>query len=529
MGTGFVAPTEVERGVVIKTHPDYVAQYRRLRFARENYEGSGGYAPYISDIKILDTQPDDEQAGTFDVNKADRTHLFRHPREKEKFTRRVIMAYPTNVIKKALSMILGYVTKKQPVYDDYPKTVKDWMSKVNAGGDTWEQFKESEIFPALGYYGWLPTIFFYPPTKSETEEQRKAAGGELSVEVICPENIIDWKWKPEGQYEWLKIKTEVDRTGPLDENPVLVDRYTWYTQEGWWAVEDTEKQGGSKVKLPVVEYGKYENGLPIVVWQLKGGAMTADCDATQRELYNVNSLIQEQERETCFAMLRAPDQGASTPRVKSSGSDNVWWFPPDSRHPPEWMAPPPHVLEHLMAKREVLTAEIIENMGLDFDEGGGQTGMAFQFKMSKIVRLLQGIANSFSRGETRALARVALEKKTPLKDNVRCIYPDEFDARDVEKLQDSLERILDRSKSTSAKIDADYKLTLAGLGDVDEEKRTTYLKEMEEGWKAAKEDADNMGDLMDAAGDARERLDGEQGPKLPDEGARDVQADGGSR
>lgn len=511
----------INRQVAISEHPGYPEQYRRLRFGRENYEGSGGYAPYVHDVTIADTPPDDEKPGSYKIDKSQRTHLFKHPREKEKFSRRVIMAYQSNVIKMALSMMLGFITKKQPTYDPYPKPVKDWMSKVNAGGDTWEQFKEYEILPPLGYYGWLPTIFFHPPTDTETKGQQEAAGGALTVEVICPENIVDWILRPDGSFDWLKVKTEVDRTGPLDGKHATLDRYTWYTQSGYYAVEDD----GHTSELPIVAQGTYSNGLPIVVWRLRGGALTADANAVQRELFNVNSLIQEQERGTTFAMLRMPeDKGGGEARVIAVGSDNVLRYPYDSHHAPEWMAPPPHVLAHFMAKREALAEEILANMGLDFDKGGGQTGMAFQFKMSKIVRLLLGIANSLSRGETRCLARVAMEHSVAIEDKVFVKYPDEFDAKDVEKLMDGFERIMSLSKSITARVDADFGLCAAGLGDMDEEKRSTIKKEAEEGWKAAGIADDNQGELELQAAEARAR--GEL-PDPDDEDADDIQAQPG--
>ncbi len=519
----FLAPTKVDRQVTISEHPQYLAQYARLRFSRENYEGSGGYAPYVKDVKVADVPPDDEKAGTYRIDTNARTHLWRHPREKKKFERRFVMAYLTNVIKRALSMLLGYLTKQQPLYDEYPQPVKDWLSEVNTAGDDWEQFKEHEILPPLGYYGWLPTIFFHNPTDTETVGQQEEAGGRLSVEVICPENIIDWRLRSDGSFEWLKVKTQVDRTGPTDGKHALVDRYTWYTQDGWWAVEDDKV---SK-ELPVLkdDSGAYSNGLPVVVWRLRGGALTADADATQRELFNIASLIQEQERGTAFAMLRAPS-ASSTDRMKNVGSSTVWWFPHDATNVPEWMEPPGHVLEHLMAKLQHLVEQILENMGLDFDKGGGQTGMAFAFKMSKIVRLLQGIANSLSRGETGCLKRVALELGEKLGPKVRVIYPTEFDAKDVEKHMDGLERILDRSKSSFAKEEADYKLCTAGLGSMDEEKRKKIRKEVKGGWEADDIDADNQGELELQAEEARKR--GEK-PDPDDEDAKAVQADGGAR
>jgi hypothetical protein len=226
-------------------------------------------------------------------------------------------------------------------------------------------------------------------------------------------------------------------------------------------------------------------------------------------------------------MIRAPFKNqADIDRVKAVGSDSVWWFDYEAKHVPEWMEPPGDVLAHLMLKAATLAQEILENMGLDFDKGGGQTGMAFQFKMSKIVRMLQGLANSLARSETRCLARVAMELPTTLDDKVRVVWPSEFDAKDVEKELESLGLILERTASVTAKIEADYRMVLAAVDDMDEAKRTAIRKEIEEGRKQDEIDEDNRGELELQAAEARAR--GEL-PDPDDEDADDLQTDGGAR
>lgn len=517
----FIAPTSVSRDLIKKEHPAYSELYRHLRFGRESYEGSGAYAPWMDDVTVADRQPDDQQQGTLSPNDSRRTYLFRHPREKKKFERRVMMAYLTNIIKRAVRMIMGFLTKKQPIYDKYPKSVKDWMSSVNEAGDTWEQFKRSDILTPLSYYGFLPVIFFHLKTDGAvTAYQQIADGGDLQADIINPENIVDWALGPGGEYLWLKVKTKVDLTKPQDKEQVLVDRYTWYAQDGWFAVNDVQ---GSASDLVVMEgdSGSWPTGvMPIVTWRIKGGPLTVDATAVQRELYNISSLIQEQERETTFAMLRAPGgmpEGNS--RTITGASDNVFWFPEESRHPPEWMAPPPHVLAHLMAKRAVLIEEILESMGLDFDEGGGTTGVAFQFKMSKIVRMLQDLANGLSVSESRSLEVVALENGEILADDVRTVWPSEFDAKDMEKEMDALERVLDRVFSDAARAEAQYRMATTAMTNLDEELRTTIRAEIDQGIEEDKLDEDNNEQPPDE--------DNDNDPDVDDDD--DLPADGSAR
>jgi hypothetical protein len=515
--------TPLESDVVKREHPLYPAQYNLLRFYREAYEGSGAFAPWTDEVRVSDTVPDDLKDGSVRPDDNRRTALQRHPREGKKFLRRVMQAHPTNKVKSGVQMLSGYLTKQQPTYDDYPTAVKDWMDKVNATGDTWETFKVFELVPKAMYYGRLPVLHYRPLTDAVTVAQQEEQGGTLTATVINPENVVDWHWGDNDEYTWLKVRSKVDLSSPLDEEKSVIDRYWYYTQDGWWYIDDN----GDKM-LPVVASGAWDHGLPIVTWSMLDGiALTADASATQRELYNVSSLVQEQERETAFAMLAMPDPGEEMrAKVMQGGSDNVLWVDRESSIEAKWLTPDTAVLEHFMAKRNELMNEIMSALGLDFDEGGGQTGMAFQFKMSKIDRLIQSLAEAFSRSESRSLQRVGLELGSPVDDKVRVKWPKEFDARDTEKEQDAAERVLDRVGSAAAREDAQYKIAIAGNGQQDEARRKLYRKEIEESVEQEDLDADNARELAARAAEAAAR--GET-PGPNDEDADDLQADGGSR
>lgn len=477
MGTGILtipSPGSVwDAELARRKHPGYDELYNKLRFGRESYEGTGGYAPWLDEVRVSSTQPDDQKAGTMSPNDR-RTYLFKHSREEKKFDRRVMMAYPSNVIKRALQALVGFVTVKRPDYLDFGTDVDNWRKAVNDQGDSWEVMKEHEIFPQVCYYGFLPVLF----RRDESPDAKtKAQQKPLHAEVINPETILDWKDGPHGQFEWFKTKVKVDTTQPEDEKRSSVDRYTYFTQAGYWVVDDDK----TSTELPVRKSGTYADGMPIVVWTLRGGALTGDANAVQRELYNVNSLVQEQERETAFAMLAIQDKsgGKPTPGLINTGTDNVIRYDGDKE--PMWLAPPATVLEHLMHKREVLGAEILETMGLDFDRGGGQTGMAFQFKMSKIVRQLQGLANSFSRSDSACMRRVAKEIGAPkVPDKARVEYPREFDARDVDKLRELLKDVMDRVNSKTGRVLAQVRLfELAMRGHLKDGEEEDVRKEVE--------------------------------------------------
>lgn len=515
-------PSELEQDVVRAKHPEWQTRYNRLRMNREAYEGSGAFGPWIDEVRVSDTVPDDLKTGTVEPDANRRTVLQRHPREERKFERRVMQFFNTNVVKRGVNMVGGYLTKQQPTYDDYPDKVKDWMDSVNRRADTWETYKVFEVVPRVLYYGKLPVLYYRPITPAVTAQQQEDMGGDLVAHIINPETIVDWHWGENEEYTWLKVKTQVDKSGPLEKEKTEVDRYWWLTQQGWWYVDDIDDK-----MLPIVAAGLWDNGLPLVTWSLLDGvALTEDATIQQRELCNLDSLIQEQERETAFAMLALPDPGEELRnKVMQGGSSNVLWTDRDARHEAKWLSPDTDVLQHLRERRGELIKDIMSSMGLDFDEGGGQTGMAFQFRMSKIVRLLQGLAEAFSRSESRSLARVGMELGSPVDDKVRVKWPREFDAKDVEKEMDAAERVYDKVPSAAAKEDAAYNMAIAGNGPQDEERRNLYREEIKAGVEAEELDADNMRELQMRGMEAA--ANGEQDPD--DEDAEDIQADGGAR
>ena len=522
----FNPPQSVTREQIKKSHPSYTERLNALTFYRESYDGSGGYAPYLDPITVADTSPDDMIAGTNQDLSERRTHLFRHPRERTKFTRRVMQAYLTNVIRRTIQMIIGFLTKAQPLYQGYPKQVEEWMGWATADGTTWEDFKISEIVPRLLWAGDVAAVLFHEPTPdAETAAQQEEQGGRLQVTIIEPEAIVDWRKDGTGQYVWLKVVETVDLTEPGDETARTVTRIWWHTREGWWYVDDVD-EGAQEVS--VTASGEYPDGMPIVSWRLgtSGVSLVSGAAATQRELFNVNSLIQEQERETTFAMLAAPEDANEGAKrwTRKVGSDNVWYYPPESSVGPYWMAPPPTVLEHFMRKRETLCQEILEDMGLDFDSTGGQTGMAFQFAMSKIVRMLNVLATSMQRGETQTMERVARELGAPLPDDARCVWPSEFDAKDAEKVMDGLGIILDRVASPTFRVEAQYRMATAGMPDLDESVRGKGRDEIEKAEREAEAQVDTGAD--EVPGDELEPTEYPEGegPESAGDGSPDGQA-----
>jgi hypothetical protein len=426
--------------MVEATHPQYEDERNINRLYRETVDGTGGYRPYVHEVKITDSWPTDENAGSMQIDTHERTYLYRHPRERAKFHRRRMMAYHIGVCRKALKMIVGFLTKQDASYTKYPSTLKNWMeSGVNKRKATWRLLKNTDLVPMTLYYGELPVLLHFPPNDAVTRQQQIEMGTDLVAQPISPECILDWNRNDEGGYHWLKYVEPMDITPtPLTKGHVKIKRYHYLTQEGWWYVDEVP---GSDKEWPVVASGTWD-GMPLVVWNIAstGTSLIHHAAQMERELHNVTSLLQEVEREMTFPQIVMPDPGESE-RAMVRAVDAILWADDDSKWQPFVLSPDVKATEHLMSRETDLKGRILEEFGLEFSEGA-TTGVAQSFKMSKIVRLLGDLAGDLEESEylTHAKAAEMLGDKLPA--SSRATWPTEFDARDIEREVDALMTVL---------------------------------------------------------------------------------------
>jgi hypothetical protein len=305
--------------------------------------------------------------------------------------------------------------------------------------------------------------------------------------------MLDWYWDTEGGLKAIKT-VEI-----IEDNPTLLKkshstykRYWYYTQAGWYYIDDLNYKDQ---QLPVMEVQPWAGDhMPIVVWRLaEHRSLIADASAAQREYYNITSELTEQRRETGFAMLVLPQQGGDEhdARVKVGSSDNVLWSDPEAWQP-YWLERKGDVQKALREEAEYLSAQILKEMGLDFDEegGGGTTGIAYQFKMSKIVRMLKDIVGSLQRAENQTLKEVAIQLGTEIPDGKRSVWPAEFDAKDAEKEVETLLEILSADIGPTFETEARYRIATTAMPDLDETARAQGREEIETAINEQEEGAD---------------------------------------
>jgi hypothetical protein len=136
-------------------------------------------------------------------------------------------------------------------------------------------------------------------------------------------------------------------------------------------------------------------------------------------------------------------------------------------------------MDQMREESALLAAKISEEMGLDFDQGGGQTGMAFSFKMSKIVRLLKDVVSSLQRAENQTLREVCRQLGEEASDEAISRWPSEFDAKDVQKELESFQLLVEMGVGPTFEAKAKYRAATVAMPDLDEETRKKGKEEIE--------------------------------------------------
>jgi hypothetical protein len=111
-------------------HPEYIARKYLWEFFRHSDELTGGYKPSVETFTAVTAVPS-----------FDETYLIPHIRETDQdFKRRVAAAKPPRFVREGIESITGVLTEQPPNRDAYPEPLKEWSSRVNADGDSLQQW-----------------------------------------------------------------------------------------------------------------------------------------------------------------------------------------------------------------------------------------------------------------------------------------------------------------------------------------------------------------------------------------------------
>jgi hypothetical protein len=493
------------------------------RFFRDTYTGGGAYAPSTARYSC-------GNASLYDTEDSDRlTYLEPHWREEQAdFRLRAYRAHYKNYAKhKVIDPIVGLLTKRPPDRTTYPDGIKDWIDDIgnNQGFDLW--LKKEALIWGLSY-GHIPVLISNDPHTAITKAQQEAEGAkEARLAIIHPDAILDWEIDLDGNYLWIKIKEERADRLDAEGNPsprgeqVLVTRWTWITQEGWYYCDVSEKEAGQEI--PVLASGVWPDRVlelkkPPLAHFKRGSESTsllASISSASRRMYNQDSEKASIMRGQAFSILCIPAKGGKAEIDQVNlGIENALAFPDESKHAPFFLTPESGPIEAYERASDLEKADILEQANMSLMEGKGALAAATAaYLWQKTNAMLCDISADIESFEYEIMELVCAWKGIDFSEEARANWPDDFGAIDVERELENAGVFLNLAPGQTAEKAARMRATKTYLPDESEEFYSDVEKELEE---EAEAQADLTPEDELAAAQAELQALNPKPPKMPE-------------
>ncbi len=487
--------------------PEYTAMLPFWQFWRHSHELTGGYE---ANTQTYTTATEGATDYSFDE-----TYLVPHEKEDSTdFSRRVAQATPPRFVQEGISYITGVLTQQAPNRDSYPEKIETWMSRVNAEGQTWQQWIAAEVVPMVERYQHVYTLHTRPDIAGESAGEqtaaREAAGlPEVVCSIIIPENLPWWETDDAGRLVAVRYTESTVMLKEESGFPVREEAYTlhwWLTLEGW--MNAVETAGGTGLSTGVVLESGFWNGpgkpmqtLPVVKWELNGPCPTETASLAQLKFFRIESILTHLEYATCFPMTWIPVESSDeNPAETVKGPDIVGGYPADGQHEPLLLEPRGTSIQHLVEKRlPQLETDSLTPYGRQREVGGNDSGVALAHIKETSMNIHRDHAMAFGGAEFDALQPVAELLGEELDDDARVEWPQDFGALDDLKQTEVLTAFLEAEPGPVYEQKAVDALARVALPRLSESEYEEGNKAFEEQQKEAKEQAAENDDLEDGA------------------------------
>lgn len=439
-------------------------------------------------------------------------YLFKFHREKaETFGLRKARAYYLNYVKLVIWLWSSYIKRTLPEREklkipEYDSFISDIDLKHNDVNEFWI----GRIFPLVQNMGMVHICLVDHVPDDVDDKQiltlgdRKDSGIRDQLIVKLPQQMVNWKKKADGSYEWcmfqnisirsyswneISKKTIKNQQNFQDKFDVT---YTVFTENSEYLLDS----GGSNVKE------EYKHGLGFVPVVTVGGKVSEqwkdlfiadmyDVCVINREIYNICSLIQEFLYKQCFNLLAGGVEMMSDEegKIKVGLSGFV---PYNQGTPPIYVSPPVDPAEFLQLERDKLIQEIYRHSTLrdkSIERKDPASGISKAYDIHETVQTLSSKVNVIEDAENRINAM--LNKKHNVnydKDKKLTRYPKEYD---VEEINESLSIVTEVFKlNISEKLNQMRAVKLAKklIPNAEEEDIKKVVSEIESGNPAERMD-----------------------------------------
>lgn len=441
---------------------------------RDSYYGSGGFA--------------------------DGAYLFRHRRElAEQYAFRQMLAYYLNYVAPVINSHVDPVFK-DPAVRDYkgPASTlwETYAQDVDGAGTNQEDFMKMAALQSK-IYGAVLIVTDNAPDQPVTVAE-VIAGRKLPYSyLVTPNRITDFQIDARGVLVSVSYtEPEVDETGAKTGEQLTRK----WTRSGWGLYRDNKLVSSGdhnlgRVPVTVLVSRKMQPG------ELKPPSEFLSVARTNLHIYQLCSWLAEIHANQTFAILTYPVVGTA-PDSLVIGTNNALSFNGESRHAPEWKAPPSDPADSLQGQIDRLIQEIYRMASLAYVTGtkAQSSGVAKQWDFEKTNQALTDLAQNCESAERDVAEVFALWTRQVLEYTVA--YPNDFALADIAQELADAQAVLDMSLGSELRVEVAKKV-LELYFDLEPERYDEILaaiqREAEDAYRAAQAEKkdpaeDNSGD-----------------------------------
>jgi hypothetical protein len=353
------------------------------RFLLDSYTGCGGYmgkvkqppAGYWGSAADQYREFSWDRAGDFVRNDESDTYLDRFPREDfEKFGRRKAVAHYTNYCRPITNLLVSYIVKK-PFDRILPQKIADWVERTNYDSG----FRKRALTCAV--LGWFPVLVDKAAVDPDARSAADTGAPEPYIAERLPCQMTDYQLNEAGEFEWVKFETSEVVKRAWNDDAVKVTKYALWDARGWATFESVDGADARQTGTGTHDFGR----VPVVSWRaaasvedhVKAASIIADVAVEGRRLFNLTSELDEHIRGQVFALLAVPQRTpAANAESPDLGVENGLLFDPDTKHLPQFIAPPSTVAATLETRMTNSIIEIYRIARVEYDRASGTTSSA---------------------------------------------------------------------------------------------------------------------------------------------------------
>ena len=399
--------------------------------------------------------------------------LVKHERESAgNYVKRRALAYYLNytgpIVNASVDPIFRNEIKRE--YNDTAKFKMFLDDADRTGADLQNYIRRLAVMAKL--YGVVYVVVNNEAELGETVQANLDKRALPYLVAVLPQEVTHWRFDERGRLVEFGYKSTVKDS----EDKARVRYYLWTEAE--WRVLDENKQalrqGAHALKrLPVVQWFGRSND-PMEVLPSPEFLSVAQ---TNYHVYQLCSWHTQILQNQTFNILTMPDSGETEITI---GTNNVLTYPPESQHPPAFIAPDAAPAQVLTEQIDRLIREMYRMSGIDSVIGvqTAKSGVARQWDFERTNQRLVDFAIQCEEAEKAIVA--LYEAWTGESIGYSCEYPRDFKIADVTEGLQRSQLALDMDfASKTYRIEVARKVLEAYLPNIEPATYDAIIKELE--------------------------------------------------